>query len=268
MIAGTTSRPRSYYWEFCTPRDMAARIVALPGEKTAPRSCSARSATGSAPKICSTAMCWCGSPANPDYCSLNLAIVGAAVELRDLHGGASNREPKLSSNCRSRRQVTSSISTIICIRCSTRSTFGDRTGHLMERLRRLFNRAQLDRNELNILRGILSAVQGRRGQARRGAMIPGARPPTPCRGRRCISTTRRPRRSIRAWRSAWRNVSRCRARSAIRARSAMSTARRRARWSRRPDRRWPPPSVPLRRHHLDVRRHRSEQPRDFRHGES
>jgi tRNA (cytidine32/uridine32-2'-O)-methyltransferase len=35
----------------------------------------------------------------------------------------------------------------------------------MERLRRLFNRAQLDRNELNILRGILSAVQGRRGQS-------------------------------------------------------------------------------------------------------
>ena len=47
--------------------------------------------------------------------------------------------------------------------------FDDRTGHLMERLRRLFNRAQLDRNELNILRGILSAVQGRRGQSvRRG----------------------------------------------------------------------------------------------------
>jgi tRNA C32,U32 (ribose-2'-O)-methylase TrmJ len=44
--------------------------------------------------------------------------------------------------------------------------FEDRTGHLMERLRRLFNRAQLDRNELNILRGILSAVQGRRGQSK------------------------------------------------------------------------------------------------------
>jgi tRNA C32,U32 (ribose-2'-O)-methylase TrmJ len=41
--------------------------------------------------------------------------------------------------------------------------FEDRTGHLLERLRRLFNRAQLDQNELNILRGILSAVQGSRG---------------------------------------------------------------------------------------------------------
>jgi tRNA C32,U32 (ribose-2'-O)-methylase TrmJ len=35
----------------------------------------------------------------------------------------------------------------------------------MDRIRRLFNRAQMDRNELNILRGILSAVQGRRGQS-------------------------------------------------------------------------------------------------------
>jgi tRNA C32,U32 (ribose-2'-O)-methylase TrmJ len=33
----------------------------------------------------------------------------------------------------------------------------------MERLRRLFNRAQLDRNEINILRGILSTVQAAHG---------------------------------------------------------------------------------------------------------
>ena len=33
--------------------------------------------------------------------------------------------------------------------------------HLMRRLRRLFNRAQPDQNEVNILRGILSAVQNK-----------------------------------------------------------------------------------------------------------
>src|ERR1700691_273033 len=26
FVAGTTSRPRSYYWEFSTPREVAARI--------------------------------------------------------------------------------------------------------------------------------------------------------------------------------------------------------------------------------------------------
>jgi tRNA C32,U32 (ribose-2'-O)-methylase TrmJ len=45
--------------------------------------------------------------------------------------------------------------------------FKDRTGsgHLMARLRRLFQRTVLDQNEVNILRGILMAVQGRRRRA-------------------------------------------------------------------------------------------------------
>jgi tRNA C32,U32 (ribose-2'-O)-methylase TrmJ len=45
--------------------------------------------------------------------------------------------------------------------------FRDRTnsGHLMSRLRRLFQRAVLDQNEMNILRGILTAVQGKRRRA-------------------------------------------------------------------------------------------------------
>jgi tRNA C32,U32 (ribose-2'-O)-methylase TrmJ len=40
----------------------------------------------------------------------------------------------------------------------------------MERIRRFLNRAELDQNEANILRGILTAVQGKRRQA-------GPRPP-------------------------------------------------------------------------------------------
>lgn len=45
--------------------------------------------------------------------------------------------------------------------------FRDRTGggQLMARIRRLFNRARLDQNEMNILRGILTAVQSRRRTA-------------------------------------------------------------------------------------------------------
>jgi len=38
-----------------------------------------------------------------------------------------------------------------------------RSGHVMARIRRIFNRAQLDQNEMRILRGILSAVQESRG---------------------------------------------------------------------------------------------------------
>jgi tRNA C32,U32 (ribose-2'-O)-methylase TrmJ len=46
--------------------------------------------------------------------------------------------------------------------------FRDRTQrgtHLMKRIRRLFQRAEPDANEVNILRGILTAVQQRRRRA-------------------------------------------------------------------------------------------------------
>jgi len=46
--------------------------------------------------------------------------------------------------------------------------FRDRTQsgtHLMNRLRRLLQRAELDANEANILRGILTAVQQQRRRA-------------------------------------------------------------------------------------------------------
>lgn len=46
--------------------------------------------------------------------------------------------------------------------------FRDRTAsgrHLMNRLRRLFQRAEADQNEINILRGILTAVQAKRRHA-------------------------------------------------------------------------------------------------------
>lgn len=42
----------------------------------------------------------------------------------------------------------------------------DQSERLLMRLRRLFNRARLDRVELNILRGILSAAQGRKDRGR------------------------------------------------------------------------------------------------------
>lgn len=50
----------------------------------------------------------------------------------------------------------------------------DRSTRLLLRLRRLFNRARLDRDEVNILRGILSAAQGRK---RGRAPVPPTEPP-------------------------------------------------------------------------------------------
>lgn len=110
--------------------------------------------------------------ASPDYASLNLAMAvqlvayeifraradyGNAVE----RGGHTERvplatPPQLQHLYGHLQQVLDEIN------------FKDRTltgTHLMERIRRFLQRAELDQNEANILRGILTAIQGRRRTA-------------------------------------------------------------------------------------------------------
>jgi TrmH family RNA methyltransferase len=163
FIAATTSRPRSYYWEFATPRDLAARVVALPGDiQAALLFGSERYGLGTEDlNHCNVLV---RIPANPEYCSLNLAM---SVQLLSYELFMAREQPQsrvqLELPLASAADVEHFYSHLLEV--LNEIDFEDRTGHLMERLRRLFNRAQLDRNELNILRGILSAVQGRRGQA-------------------------------------------------------------------------------------------------------
>ena len=73
FIAGTTSRPRSYYWEFTTPRDVAARVVALPQENRAALLFGSER-YGLATEDLNHCNVLVRIPANPDYCSLNLAM--------------------------------------------------------------------------------------------------------------------------------------------------------------------------------------------------
>src|ERR1700688_1644599 len=73
LIAGTPSRPRSYYWEFTTPRDVAGRIVGLPeGNRAALLFGSER--YGLATEDLNHCNVLVRIPANPEYCSLHLEL--------------------------------------------------------------------------------------------------------------------------------------------------------------------------------------------------
>src|ERR1700736_4431392 len=163
FIAGTTSRPRSYYWEFTTPRDIAGRIVALPDENRAALLFgSERYGLGTDDlQYCNVLV---RIPANPDYCSLNLAM---SVQLLTYEIFMAREQPHSQTQLELPLAAAGDVEHFYkhLNQVLNEIDFADRSGHLMERLRRLFNRAQLDRNELNIMRGILSAVQGRRGQS-------------------------------------------------------------------------------------------------------
>jgi TrmH family RNA methyltransferase len=163
FVAGTTSRPRSLHWEFTTPRDVAARVVALPEQdRAALLFGSERYGLGN--KDLDHCNVLIRIPANPDYCSLNLAM---AVQLIAYEIFMTREQPQSRVQLEMPLAPSGDMERFYAHLQAVLEEieFEDRTGHLMERLRRLFNRAQLDGNELNILRGILSAVQGRRRRA-------------------------------------------------------------------------------------------------------
>jgi len=163
FIAGTTSRPRSYHWEFMTPRDVAGRIVGLPAENRAALLFGSER-YGLATEDLNHCNVLVRIPANPAYCSLNLAM---SVQLLAYEIFMAREQPQSHIQLELPLAASGDMEHFYAHlhQVLGEIDFDDRTGHLMERLRRLFNRAQVDRNELNILRGILSAVQGRRARA-------------------------------------------------------------------------------------------------------
>src|SRR5580704_3160262 len=71
--AESTARPRSYYCEFTTPRDVAGRIVALGPENRAALLFGSER-YGLATEDLNLCNVLVRIPAKPDYCSLNLAM--------------------------------------------------------------------------------------------------------------------------------------------------------------------------------------------------
>ncbi len=109
-------------------------------------------------------------PANPEYPSLNLAMAVQLVTYELYRArGANYRQPAqpvpFATGEEMERLYTHLAEVLELIE------FRDRTQNgtvLMQRIRRLLQRAELDQNEANILRGILTAVQQRRRVAGSG----------------------------------------------------------------------------------------------------
>jgi TrmH family RNA methyltransferase len=166
MVVGTSARQRHLPWELHEPRDCSARIVqaARAGGVALVFGAERTGLTNTELERCNLLLT---IPTDARYSSLNLAMAVQVVTyelwlaMRPGVPPQPERDVPLASAAEVQRfyehleQVLAQIE------------FRDRTGHgmLMTRIRRLFNRAQLDQNEMNILRGILTAVQGRRRPA-------------------------------------------------------------------------------------------------------
>jgi len=166
FIAATTSRARDQYFRVADVREAAARLL-LESRRGPAAVLFGSERAGLTNEQLEAAHLLIRIPASDSYPSLNLAMAvqivsyelfrAGGIEVDTAPAAGPLADPvEMERLYRHLAQVLEEID------------FRDRTQggtHLMARLRRLFQRAALDRNEVNILRGILTAVQSRRRRA-------------------------------------------------------------------------------------------------------
>lgn len=180
LVVGTTARSRHLPWRVVEPREAAADLLAAARSGPVAILFGAERAglTNDEIEQCQRLLT---IPAAPRYASLNVAmavqLVAYEIWLAQRSGATADVRPAgeeggvpLASALEMERFYEQLERVLLEI------DFRDRTGsgHLMARLRRLFNRAVMDQNEVNILRGVLTAVQGRRRRAGDPPRRPGA----------------------------------------------------------------------------------------------
>ena len=166
LIVGTTARARHLPWRIVEPRAGAREVVAAARDGRVAVLFGAER-TGLTNEDIERCQLLVSIPTGSSYGSLNLAMAVQVItyELllagRDESAAAAARGVPLASAAEMEKFYGHLAE--VMDEVGFRDRNGD--GHLMSRVRRLFNRAVLDQNEMNILRGILTAVQGRRRRA-------------------------------------------------------------------------------------------------------
>jgi len=165
LVVGTTSRSRHLPWRVLEPREAAAQIAVAAGasEVAVLFGAERTGLTNDELELCQLLLT---IPTGPAYASLNLAmavqVVAYEVLLATRAAGEAQRGGIPLASATDMQRFYAHLEQVL-----DEIDFHDRTGegHLMARLRRFFNRAVPDQNEINILRGILTSVQGKRRRA-------------------------------------------------------------------------------------------------------
>ena len=166
IVIGASARLRSVAWPLVDPRE-AARLAASEARVGAVSIVFGRESSGLSNDELDLCTHLVHIPTNPDYSSLNVAMAVQVLsyELMQAAGEplpAVEENDPVASNAEMEgffRHLEQALDEI---------GFTDelRAHKLLRRLRRLFHRAAPDREEVNILRGILSAAQGRKSMRR------------------------------------------------------------------------------------------------------
>jgi TrmH family RNA methyltransferase len=168
LVIGATARQRRLAAPQLAPRAAIAEIAALgTGQRAAV--VFGRERTGLSNEELDLCQRLMHIPANPDYSSLNIAaavqVIAYELRLAALRDApAALEEAQALADHGEMERFYAHLETVL-LDLGFLDPANPR--HLMRRLRRLYNRARPDHNEINILRGILAAVEGRGSAPRR-----------------------------------------------------------------------------------------------------
>jgi TrmH family RNA methyltransferase len=163
FVAGASARSRALNWPCLEPRDCAATMLtkAQAGPVAAVFGPEKYGLTNTDLDLCDALLT---IPTNPDFSSLNLAMAVQVLTYELRAAQSAGKPPYYEADAPLATNAELQHFYDHLERVLTDVAFLDPQNprHLMRRLRRLFLRAAPDKNEVNILRGILAAIEKQR----------------------------------------------------------------------------------------------------------
>lgn len=161
LVLATTARTRGLAWPEVSPADGAARVLAAALVRTPVALVFGNERSGLSNEELESCHGAIRIPTSPGYSSLNLAsaVQVLCYELRRQLPDAVLPAPEPEAAPATGEQMEQFYRHLEQCLVDIGFYDPDKPMLLMRRLKRLFNRAQLDANEYNILRGILAAAQ-------------------------------------------------------------------------------------------------------------
>lgn len=171
VVIGASARRRSVQWQLLVPREAAALTV-VEAVRSPVAIVFGRESSGLSNEELDRCTHLVHIPTNPEHSSLNVAMAVQVLSYELMLAGAQDAEAfaaQTQGDLASNAEMEGFFAHLEQALDEFGFTDDRRAEKLMRRLRRLFHRAAPDSDEVNILRGILSAAQGRKSMRRDSA---------------------------------------------------------------------------------------------------
>ncbi|MET0088725.1 MAG: RNA methyltransferase [Candidatus Thiodiazotropha sp.] len=167
LVVGTSARARSVNWPVVSPREAAAKVVqeSVQGDVAL---VFGRERSGLSNEELERCTFLVHIPTNEAYSSLNLgaAVQVLSYEVYQTHLSGHEADQDEPRDLATADMLQSFHDHLEQALDDVGFTANKQSEKLLRRLRSLFQRARLDKDEVNILRGIFSAMQGRKSMRR------------------------------------------------------------------------------------------------------